>query len=306
MFELPFQSELLYDVPLNLEATLFCGQAFRWQKLGEDAFQAVVYGEILRLTALQPHRLLIAATAECINGKSLRDFVWHYLGLEDDVSMLFPASFSQTYPHLYQGASAYLGLRLLRQEPFETLISFMCAQGVGIALIRRQVFLLSKYFGDFIAITEYKFPTPEQLANASIDNLTRCTNNNSHRAHNIRAISMAVTQGDLNLAQLSAPHCDFETARETLLRYSGIGEKIADCVCLFGLGHRTAFPIDTHVRQYLAAWFGLSTHTASLTSKEYRRLSDAARRILGEAQAGLVGQLLFHYWRKDVKFMKAF
>ncbi len=306
MFELPFQSELLYDVPLNLEATLFCGQAFRWQKLGKDTFQAVVYGEILRLASLQPHRLLIASTAECINGKLLRDFVWHYLGLEDDVSTLFPALFIQMYPHLYQGASAYLGLRLLRQEPFETLVSFMCAQGVGIALIRRQVSLISQNFGDFIAITEYKFPTPEQLANAPIEKLIRCTNNNAHRARNIQAISMAVARGDLNLAHLSAPHCDFENARKTLLRYSGIGEKITDCVCLFGLGHRTAFPIDTHVRQYLEAWFGLSTRTTSLTSKEYRRLSDAARRILGEVQAGLVGQLLFHYWRKDVKFMKAF
>lgn len=306
MFELPFQSELLYDVPLNLEATLFCGQAFRWQKLSEDTFQAVVYGEILRLTALQPNRLLIGSTAECINSKSLRDFVWHYLGLEDDVSTLFPASFIQTYPHLYQGASAYFGLRLLRQEPFETLVSFMCAQGVGIALIRRQATFISQSFGNFIAITEYKFPTPEQLVNAPIGKLTRCTNNNAHRARNIRAISAAVARGDLNLAQLSAPHCDFETARETLLRYSGIGEKIADCVCLFGLGHHTAFPIDTHVRQYLEAWFGLSTHTTSLTSKEYRRLSDAARRILGAEQAGFAGQLLFHYWRKDVKHMKAF
>ncbi len=305
MLELPFRAELAYNAPLNLEATLFCGQAFRWQALSENTFQAVVHGEVLRITDFR-NRLWIESTAERINGKSLSDFVWHYLGMEDNLDTLFSARFIKQYPHLVQGASAYFGLRLLRQEPFETLISFMCAQGVGIALIRRQVSSFSENLGCFISITEYKFPKPEQLANASIGKLTRCTNNNAHRARNIRAISVAVAQGDLNLAHLSACHCDFETARETLLRYSGIGEKIADCVCLFGLGHHTAFPIDTHVRQYLAAWFGLSTHTTSLTSKEYRRLSDAARRILGEAQAGLVGQMLFHYWRKDVKFMKAF
>lgn len=305
MLELPFQDELSYQAHLNLEATLFCGQAFRWQALSANAFQAVVYGEVLRLTSF-PNRLFIESTAERINGKTLSEFTRHYLGLDDDLQSLFPERFILEYPHLHQGASAYFGLRLLRQEPFETLVSFMCAQGVGITLIRRQVSFISENFGDFITITEYKFPTPEQLAIAPIGKLTRCTNNNAYRARNIRAVALAVACGDLDLARLSAPHCDFQVAREALLRYDGIGEKIADCVCLFGLGHRTAFPIDTHVRQYLATWFGLSTLTASLTSKEYRRLSDAARRILGEAQAGLVGQLLFHYWRKDVKFMKAF
>jgi len=60
------------------------------------------------------------------------------------------------------------------------------------------------------------------------------------------------------------------------------------------------------VRQYLSAWFGLSTKTASLSSKEYQRLANEARGILGDTHAGLAGQLLFHYWRKEVKHMKAF
>ncbi len=305
MFELPFHAELAYEVPLNLEATLFCGQAFRWRALAENTFQAVVYGEVLRLTAL-PNRLWIESTAEHINGKPLPDFVWHYLGMEDNLDRLFSARFIKQYPHLVQGASTYFGLRLLRQEPFETLISFMCAQGVGIALIRRQVLSLSQSWDNFIAITEYKFPTAEQIACAPLRKLTKCTNNNTIRASNIQAVAKAITSGDLDLATLSAPHCDFQTARQALLRYDGIGEKIADCVCLFGLGHRTAFPIDTHVRQYLQAWFGLSTYTASLSSKEYQRLSHEARALLGEAHAGLAGQLLFHYWRKDIKRMKMF
>ncbi|MFQ3596760.1 MAG: DNA glycosylase [Chloroherpetonaceae bacterium] len=305
MLNLPFQAELPYDAPLNLKATLFCGQAFRWQALSDNTFQAVVYGEVLRLTDLR-NRLWIESTARCINGRSLSDFVWYYLGFEDNLNEVFSTEFIKRYPHLYQGASVYFGLRLLRQEPFETLISFMCAQGVGIALIRRQVSMLSLNLGMFIAITEYKFPTPEQIADAPLRRLIACTNNNPIRARNLRAIALSVARGELDLTKYSAPHCDFQTARQTLLRYDGIGEKIADCICLFGLGHRSAFPIDTHVRQYLQAWFGLSTQTASLTSKEYQRLSNQARTLLGETQAGLAGQLLFHYWRKDIKHMKAF
>ncbi len=304
--QLPYSSELCYNAPLNLETTLFCGQAFRWQKLSEQMFQGVVYGEILRLTVVNDGRLLIESTAPRINHQSLSDFTRYYLGLEDTLDGLFPPSFIKNYPHLYRGASSYFGLRLLRQEPFETLISFMCAQGIGVALIRRQVLLLSKNFGVFISITEYKFPAPDALAHADLSRLAQCTNNNLIRARNIQRVAQAVADGDLDLSSLSAPHCDFETARATLLRYSGIGDKIADCICLFGLGHRTAFPIDTHVRQYLSAWFGICTKTVSMTSKEYQRLCREARAILGESHAGLAGQLLFHYWRKDVKAMKSF
>jgi N-glycosylase/DNA lyase len=88
----------------------------------------------------------------------------------------------------------YFGLRLLRQEPFETLISFMCAQGIGVSLIRRQVLLLSQNFGEFIAITEYKFPTPNALAHADLSQLAQCTNNNLIRARNIQQVAQAVTR----------------------------------------------------------------------------------------------------------------
>ncbi len=304
--KLPYSAELYYEAPLNLEATLFCGQAFRWRKLSEHTFQGVVYGEVVRLNTVHPNQILIESTAPYINRQNLPEFVRHYLGLEDNLNELFPESFIRNYPHLYRGALNYFGLRLLRQEPFETLISFMCAQGVGVALVRRQVLCLSKCFGKFVSITEYKFPTPQALASSDLSCLAQCTNNHSIRARNIQHVAQAVVDGNLDLHALSAPYCDFETARATLLRYPGIGDKIADCVCLFGLGHRSAFPIDTHVRQYLSTWFGISTTTVSLTSKEYQRLSQEARAIFGDAYAGLAGQLLFHYWRKDIKAMKSF
>jgi hypothetical protein len=78
--QLPYSSELWYNAPLNLEATLFCGQAFRWQKLTEHTFQGVVYGEIVRLTEVHQGQILIESTAPRINHQSLSDFTRHYLG----------------------------------------------------------------------------------------------------------------------------------------------------------------------------------------------------------------------------------
>ncbi len=308
---LPFSLSFPLNAPLHLEATLFCGQAFRWEILSSSSipvYQAVIYDAIVQLKQ-QGQMLHISSTSEFINNQPLDKFMKNYLGLGDLINGVFPISFQQQYPDIYAGASAYFGLRLLRQSPFETLISFMCAQGIGVRLIRRQVALLSKRLGKiitFFPITNYEFPDAGALAEADLEALKACTNNNSIRAKNIRAVARAVASGALSLDDLCAPQCSLSDARETLMRYNGIGGKIADCVCLFGLGHLNAFPIDTHVRQYLDAWFGLRPSTTSLTERSYDQLAEQARAILGERYAGLAGQILFHYWRKDVRRMTAF
>jgi N-glycosylase/DNA lyase len=304
----------LHAAPLNLRATLFCGQAFRWIELPASDpnaayFQAVVSGEVLQLSV--HHEVLYAAcTSSSIEGEPLADFVNKYLGLSRAMDNVFQPSFQKKFPEVYRGAMRYAGLRLLQQAPFETLISFMCAQGVGIALIRRQVAELATHFGKLLH-TElgeptYAFPTPDALASANRNTLIRCANNNGIRAKNIRAVSKAVALGELNLNNLLSPTCSYLDARNALVTYNGIGQKIADCVCAFGFGHREAFPIDTHVRQYLQQWFRLRSRTVSLTPKEYDRLCDRARHLIGDANPALAGQWLFHYWRKDVKGMTAF
>jgi N-glycosylase/DNA lyase len=312
---LPFTISIPLNAPLNLHATLFCGQAFRWQIVSENnasvsIYQAVLYDAIVQLSE-HGEMLHISSTHEFINSQTLDLFIINYLGLNDSLHDVFTPAFQEKYPTIYKGASAYFGLRLLRQPPFETLISFMCAQGMGVKLIRRQVMLLCKNLGSqieqhFFPITDYKFPMAKQLAGADLEILRRCTNNNSIRAKNIQAVAKAVASGALSLEQLCAPQCSVSNARNELMKYNGIGAKIADCVCLFGLGHLNAFPIDTHVRQYLDAWFDLRSQTKSLTDKGYEKLCDEARLILGEQYAGFAGQILFHYWRKDVRGMTAF
>ena len=340
-----YTATLSLSSPLNLHDTLFCGQAFRWQALAPHPlydYFAVVHHAILAL-GLRGSTLYIFSSAPQIQHQPLTQFVEHYLGLSDQLDAVFSPSFRLRYPHVVQGASMYFGLRLLRQAPFETLISFMCAQGIGIALIRRQIQQLSQEFGtkldvntfarvttlnaegdfseqdrialstkpSFISMPDmdrhfYLFPTPAQLAEAPLHRLRRCTNNNLQRARHIRQVARAVADGALRLETLSAPHSTLEQARQTLLEYDGIGEKIADCICLFGLQHHDAFPIDTHVRQYLAEWFGLVSPTYTLTARSYRHLAQAARKLLDTPYPGLAGQWLFHHWRRNIKQMTAY
>ncbi|MBC8044219.1 MAG: Fe-S cluster assembly protein HesB [Rhizobacter sp.] len=314
---LPYCAVLPLAVPLNLEASLFCGQAFRWQVITEDGekkFRGVVEGELVELARTDESihgSLRIESTAPLILNQPLEKFFTRYLGLDDPIEAFFAPEFQHNYPDLFAASEHYFGLRVLHQAPFETLISFMCAQGMGIALIRRQADLLATNLGsttteqNFIPITAYEFPTAAQLAEAPLAALQVCTNNNSIRARNIKAVASLVARGDLKLETLASPHASLDEARNALMACSGIGEKIADCVCLFGLGHSDAFPIDTHVRQYLDAWFGLRTATQSLTRTGYDRLADEARKILGAKYAGHAGQILFHYWRLNVRGLTA-
>lgn len=210
-------------------------------------------------------------------------------------------------------ANAYRSVRVMRQDPFEIMVTFMCAQGIGMHLIRRQVSMIAEKYGQKIVLETpegemvfYGFPTPSALASAEPDELALCTNNNRIRAVNIIAMARSFESGKMALACVGAGACDLETLRETLCAHGGIGLKIADCIALFGLGRFDAFPIDTHVKQYLWEWFGIEEARRSLTEKNYRILQEKARNILGAEYAGYAGHILFHCWRKEVKKMKAF
>jgi N-glycosylase/DNA lyase len=285
---------------IDLEATLFCGQAFRWHKISDGVFSGVVRGVWVELSQPSPAMICIRSTHESIADRSLVDFFFEYLGLADLIESFANVPFARKYPKLYRETLQYAGIRIMRQDPFELLISFMCAQGMGIRIIRRQIQLLSEKFGE-AHDGYFSFPTATALAAASLETMTACTNNNKIRAANIIQVARNVASGKLNVEQLVKGHAVFDDARTMLIKQRGIGEKIADCVCLFGLGHLEAFPIDTHVRQYLETWFHIKPETKSLTPEAYALLCTKARKLFGDSSAGYWGQVLFHYWRVEVR-----
>ena len=201
----------------------------------------------------------------------------------------------------------------MRQDPFEIMVTFMCAQGIGMHLIRRQVEMIAQRYGEELVFETdsgplrlYSFPTPSNLASADVNELALCTNNNRIRAANIIAMSRSFESGAMALACVRSGDCSLDTLRDSLCVHSGIGMKIADCIALFGLGRFDAFPIDTHVKQYLWEWFGIEAAQRTLTEKNYLYLQDEARRILGTELTGYAGHILFHCWRKEIRKMKAF
>jgi N-glycosylase/DNA lyase len=310
-----FKSILKTNNRLNLKQTLFSGQSFTWNKIDllSEYHITIINSTIILLREIEPGIIETLSSSKKINGLPINQFLFNYFSLEIDDIKVFSPRFKNEFSEVWRLVEPYQLVRIMRQDPFEIMVTFMCAQGIGMHLIRRQVSMITERYGEKHELDTEKgpvvfhsFPTPSALASADPDKLALCTNNNRIRAANIIAMARSFESGKLALALVGSGECDLEMLRETLCAYSGIGLKIADCIALFGFGRFDAFPIDTHVKQYLWEWFGIEAARKSLTEKNYRYLQEEARKILGNEYAGYAGHMLFHCWRKEVKKMKAF
>ena len=303
------------DKPICLKSTLFSGQSFRWNicSYDHDYYCGLIGSTPLIIKQINEQSIEVHTTETSINGEPVEEFIPRFFTLDIDDNSVFPKEFSENYPELWKMVEGYRSVRVMRQDPFETMVTFMCAQGIGMHLIRRQVEMIAQRYGKKLTFeTEhgplrmYRFPAPSSLASADVNELAVCTNNNRFRAANIIAMARSFESGAMALACVCSGECPLDTLRESLCVHSGIGMKIADCIALFGLGRFDAFPIDTHVKQYLWEWFGIEAARHSLTEKNYRYLQDEARRILGSEFTGYAGHILFHCWRKEVRKMTSY
>ncbi|NTU50544.1 MAG: DNA-3-methyladenine glycosylase 2 family protein [Desulfobulbaceae bacterium] len=307
--------KIMLDKSIDIRGSLFSGQSFLWNKDDSDhnLFTSTIDNVQIFIRQISESDFDVYTTNKEISGTKIPLFINHYFTLDIETEKVFPDFFPAAYPDLWQLLSGYFSLRILRQPPFETMISFMCAQGIGMHLIRKQVAMLSRSFGirktvTFCGkeITLYSFPKPDRLASADPVLLSLCTNNNRIRAENISHAAQAVAEGRIDFSALRDPAIPLSELRSMLGQNRGIGYKIADCIALFGLGRFDAFPIDTHVRQYLGKWFNSRTALRSLSPANYLVLDREARTFLNPHLAGYAGHMLFHCWRNEVKKLRSF
>jgi len=214
----------------DLAATLECGQAFRWSRDTDGWFTGVVGRRVLR----------VRQRGDVLEG----DVDRHYFALDvslRDIVATFPPD-----PALRDAVEKHWGLCVLRQEPWETLASFIASSTKQIVQIRQIVELLARRFGEPIG-TAYSFPSPETVARATVAELRGCKL--GFRAAYLHAAARRVAGGEIDLAALSA--MDYERALEELMKLHGVGEKIANCVLLFSCGHDEAFPVDVWMKRAL-------------------------------------------------------
>jgi N-glycosylase/DNA lyase len=287
-------------VPFSLEHTLNCGQLFRWEKLG-DWWYGVVADRVVKIKQ-SGERLIFQVFPETQNQK----FIESYLRLDDDLpSILSEISKDE---HVRKAINHFCGLRIVRQEPWECLISYICATYKSIPAIKKMVNSISRQFGKkltFDGYDFYTFPKPSDLAQTCPKDLRSC--GLGFRAERATETAKLVDIGELSLESLRS--MDYGAARRELLGLPGVGPKVADCVLLFSLEKLEAFPIDVwmkraattlYTRHFDPSFIERVANKSSLTPKEYETISSFGREYFGR-YAGYAQEYLFHLLRKQQK-----
>jgi len=267
----------------DLAATLTSGQAFRWRR-EKDSWIGVIGNHWVRLQS--GHDSIVAEAAHPIAGW---DWLIQYLQIESDLDAVL-TTFPNDEP-MCAAVAASPGLRLLRQDPWECLASFILSSTKQIVQIQQIIKLLSERFGTSLPVppgfdVAFSFPSPDRLAGLTEVELRDCKM--GFRAPYLLATARMIAAGQINLDNLK--NLALEQAREQLLRLPGVGRKIADCVLLFALGFQRAFPVDVWVMKALRELY-FPRRRAGLP-----QLQEFAATHFGE-NAGYAQQYLFHYWR---------
>lgn len=183
------------------------------------------------------------------------DTLWKdYFDLDTDYAEII-AGIDKDDAYLSAAAEYGKGIRILHQDLWEILISFLISQNNNIWRIQDSVRTLCRKYGEkkiaANGIIYFCFPTPEALAGLSLEDLNAC--GLGYRSKYISQTAEHVCRGDVDLSKFRT--MDYSGAKKELLKLYGVGAKVADCVCLFGLHRTEAFPMDTHINKVLAAQY---------------------------------------------------
>ena len=278
--------------PFNLEHTLRCGQLFRWEKRS-DWWYGVVRDRVVKIRQIND-RLVFQTFPENVDA----NFIGNYFRLDDDLPHIL--SKIDKDEHIRKAIQCFRGLRIGRQEPWECLISYICATYKNIPAIKNMILNMSKRFGSkiiFDSYSFYTFPKPRDLAQASLEEIRECKL--GFRAERILEASKIIDRGEFNLEGLRKT--DYEKAKHELLSLPGVGKKVADCVLLFSLDKLEAFPVDIWMKRiildlyqdYFEKFFVERVSVkGSITPSEYETISSFGRRYFGE-YAGYAQEYLF-------------
>lgn len=259
----------------DLSSTLESGQTFRYVRM-TDGYLIHRKNTVLKMA--QKWSVLHFEGAD-------EKFVTHYFGLDENYPAMMATLGSDRT--LGEAMELYWGLRILRQDPWECLVSFLCSSTKSIAHIRVLVERLCRAFGEPVSLGNYQgYTFPNE---GRINDLERLEAIGlGFRTRYIYQVNRIVEQGYLE-GMAVKPYTD---ARALLMALPGVGEKVADCVLLFSMGFSEAFPIDTWIKRGMERDYFGGKRTPS------RRIRAYARERFSSL-AGYAQQFLYHHWREQ-------
>ena len=259
----------------DLSQTLDCGQCFRWKKSGDNSYKGIVNKKVITATQVDDNLILN------VNKEEFHKFWIKYFDLETDYEKICN-DFKKINPILKSACEKFSGIRILRQDPWETICSFIISQNNNIPRIKKIIERLCVLFGDKISEDEYSFPRAETISKLSVDDLSSIKS--GFRAKYILDAAQKIESNSVDLEYIKS--CDFLEAKNILMTINGVGPKVADCVLLYGFHRLEAFPMDVWMKKI---------------SDKF--LPNELIEFLGKNR-GIAQQYLYHYARMNPEILE--
>jgi N-glycosylase/DNA lyase len=264
---------------INLNLTINSGQVFLWDKV-EDTWFGIDDEDLL---VIREEPFEVISSSKKINKFFREDDNLHKILSEISKDSL-----------VKKAVRRFSGLRLMKQDPFQCYISFICSSNSSIQNIRRMLKNLCNKFGNEIEFNKkqfFTFPKPEKLSSASNRELLSC--GLGFRAKYVKQAAKMASLGKINFESLRKEN--YKTALDMLKTVPGIGNKVADCILLFSLDKLESFPLDRWTQRILQKYYSkiyVDIQGKSLTEKKYTELHEKIVEYFGP-YAGYSQQFLF-------------
>ena len=261
-----------------------CGQCFRWYVEEDESYTTIAYGKVLNVKKVD-NNIILSNT----NMKEFNDIWYNYFDLDKDYWAI-KKELSKD-PILKEAIKFGQGLRILNQEPYETLISFIISANNQIPRIKKAVKLISTDLGEYAGTWNgkeyYSFPKPDKLANLDVEYIKE-KYRVGFRADRIKETSRRIKDKEFDLQCLY--NLSRDEGKNLLTTLQGVGPKVSDCILLFAFDKEEAFPVDVWVKRVME-YFYLKEETSP------KQIGLSGARIFGRL-AGYAQQYLFYYARE--------
>lgn len=261
-----------------------CGQCFRWIKEDDGSYTGVAKGKVINVKK-DGANIVIDNT----NKEDFENIWYDYFDLGRDYTSL-KKELAQHDENLKKAVDFGWGIRILQQDSWEMLISFIISSNNRIPMIQRAINNISEKYGKEIG--EYRgrkyfaFPSPEELSKASIEELRECKT--GFRDKYIYHTNKMVIEENLNMEDFI--EMDSEVCHKELMKFKGVGAKVADCIALFGMRKYDSFPVDVWVKRVMQEFYGAEDMSLP-------KMRKYGMELFGE-KAGFAQQYLFYYVRE--------
>lgn len=261
-----------------------CGQAFRWVKEEDGSYTTVAYGKVLNVSKKDSDIILKNTNIDDFNS------IWsNYFDLDTNYKDI-QKKLSKD-PILKKAIEFGSGIRILNQEPFETIISFIISANNQIPRIKNSIEIISREYGDFIeeynGRSYYSFPDPSSLAKVDVEEL-RKVSKVGFRDKRIVETSKLIAKEDIKLDHIYK--VGKNDGKDILMDLPGVGPKVSECILLFSYNKGDAFPVDVWVKRVMEYFYAKE----ELSFKKIEKLGE---KLFGDL-AGYAQQYLFYYARE--------